>query len=129
MIEPSAKFFVVMESKMHKSLFAALVLAAAVSGSALAQAPATNPATGPATKPPVTAPAATTPAKPAATLIDINSASLTELQTLKGVGAARAEAIVKGRPFKGKDDLLAKKIVPENVYNDIKDSIVARQKN
>jgi DNA uptake protein ComE-like DNA-binding protein len=123
-----------MEIKMHKSLFAALVLAAAVSGSAFAQAPSTAPATTPAAKPQVTAPAptapaATTPARPAATLIDINSASLTELQTLKGIGAARAEAIVKGRPFKGKDDLLAKKIVPENVYNDIKDSIIARQKN
>lgn len=115
---------------MHKSFFAALVLAAAISGSAMAQAPA--PATTPA-KPtvtaPVTAPAATTPAKPVTTLIDINSASLTDLQTLKGVGTARAEAIVKGRPFKGKDELLARKIVPEGVYNDIKDGIVARQKN
>ena len=117
---------------MHKSLFAALVLAAAVSGSAMAQAPAQAPAATPA-KPavtaPMTAPAATMPAKPVATLIDINSASLTDLQTLKGVGTARAEAIVKGRPFKGKDELLARKIVPESVYNDIKDGIVARQKN
>lgn len=113
---------------MHKSFFAALVLAAAISGSAIAQSPAQAPATTPA-KPAVTAPAATTPAKPAATLIDINSASVAELQKLKGVGAARADAIVKGRPFKGKDDLLARKIVPENVYNDIKDSIIARQKN
>ncbi len=113
---------------MHKSLFAALVLAAAVSGSAMAQAPAQAPATTPV-KPAVTAPAATMPAKPVATLIDINSASLTDLQTLKGVGTARAEAIVKGRPFKGKDELLARKIVPESVYNDIKDGIVARQKN
>ena len=31
--------------------------------------------------------------------------------------------------FKGKDELLARKIVPEGVYNDIKDGIVARQKN
>ena len=117
---------------MHKSIFAALVLAAAISGSAMAQttaqAPATTPAK-PAVTAPVTTPAVTTPAKPAATLIDINSASLTDLQTLKGVGAARAEAIVKGRPFKGKDELLARKILPEGVYNDIKDGIIARQKN
>jgi DNA uptake protein ComE-like DNA-binding protein len=126
------KVFTVMESKMHKSIFAALVLAAAISGSAMAQttaqAPATTPAK-PAVTAPVTTPAVTTPAKPAATLIDINSASLTDLQTLKGVGAARAEAIVKGRPFKGKDELLARKILPEGVYNDIKDGIIARQKN
>ncbi len=113
---------------MHKSLFAALLLAAAISGSAMAQAPATAPAK-PAVTAPVTAPAATTPTKPAVALIDINSASTKELQTLKGIGEARAEAIVKGRPFKGKDDLLNKKIVPENVYNDIKDKIIARQKN
>lgn len=113
-----------------KTIFAALVLAAAVAGSAIAQtpAPATTPAK-PAVTAPVTAPAVTMPAKPAAALIDINSASLTDLQTLKGVGAARAEAIVKGRPFKGKDELLSRKIVPENVYNDIKDGVVARQKN
>lgn len=127
MIETSTKYFVVMERQMHKSLFAALLLAASVTGSAFAQAPATNPAAGTTTKPAVTAPAATTPAKPV--MIDINSASLTDLQTLKGVGAARAEAIIKGRPFKGKDELLEKKILPANVYNDIKDQIVARQKN
>ncbi|MBX9759861.1 MAG: helix-hairpin-helix domain-containing protein [Beijerinckiaceae bacterium] len=114
---------------MHKSLFAALVFAASVAGSAYAQAPSAPPATGTPAKPAVTAPAATTPVKPAVALIDINSASLTDLQTLKGVGAARAEAIVKGRPFKGKDELLEKKIVPANVYADIKDHIVARQKN
>lgn len=116
---------------MKKFLLPALVVAA-LAGPALAQTPATN--TAPAkpapvtTTAPTTAPAATSPAKPAA-LIDINTASTTELRTLKGVGEARAEAIVKGRPYKGKDDLLAKKIVPENVYNDIKDKIVARQKN
>jgi DNA uptake protein ComE-like DNA-binding protein len=125
----SVEAFTVMESKM-KSIFAALVLATAVAGSAIAQtpAPASTPAK-PVVTAPVTAPAVTTPARPTAALIDINSASLAELQTLKGVGAARAEAIIKGRPFKGKDELLGRKIVPENVYNDIKDGIVARQKS
>ena len=65
----------------------------------------------------------------AAELLDINSAAKGDLESLKGIGSARAEAIIKGRPYKGKDDLLQKKIVPENVYNDIKDGIVARQKN
>lgn len=64
----------------------------------------------------------------AADLIDINTATKAQLSTLKGVGDARAEAIIKGRPYKGKDDLLAKGIVPENVYKDIKDLIVAKQK-
>eukprot|EP01037_Dinobryon_pediforme_P011909 gene11913-12001_t len=61
-------------------------------------------------------------------LIDINSATKAQLSSLKGVGDARSDAIIKGRPYKGKDDLLAKGIVPENVYKDIKDMIVAKQK-
>jgi len=60
-------------------------------------------------------------------LMDINSASEKELATLAGIGEARAKAIVKGRPYKGKNELLDKKIVPENVYNDIKDKIIAKQ--
>jgi competence protein ComEA len=61
-------------------------------------------------------------------LMDINSASEKELMTLKGIGDARAKAIVKGRPYKGKNELVDKKIVPENVYNEIKDQIIAKQK-
>ena len=59
--------------------------------------------------------------------MDINSASEKELATLKGIGEARAKAIVKGRPYKGKDDLVKKKIVPQSVYDDIKDQIIAKQ--
>jgi hypothetical protein len=61
------------------------------------------------------------------TLIDINSASAQELDTLPGIGAARADAIIANRPYKGKDDLAQRKIVPQNVYDQIKDKIVARQ--
>jgi len=71
-------------------------------------------------------PAAAAPAKAEAQL-DINTASRDELMKLKGVGDARADAIIKGRPYKGKNELLDKKIVPENVYNDIKDKIIAKQ--
>ena len=63
-----------------------------------------------------------------AALIDINSAAKADLEGLKGVGPAHADAIIKGRPYKGKDDLVAKKIIPENVYKDIKDKIIAKQK-
>lgn len=63
-----------------------------------------------------------------APLIDINTASVETLATLHGIGPVRAEAIVKGRPYKGKDDLVEKKIVPENVYKDIKELIIAKQK-
>ena len=60
-------------------------------------------------------------------LIDINSASEKDLDALPGIGEARAKAIIKGRPYKGKDDLVKKKIIPQNVYDGIKDKIIAKQ--
>jgi competence protein ComEA len=79
----------------------------------------------------IPAPAATrAPAKTpaAALLVDINSASAADLDALPGIGAARAEAIIKGRPYKGKDELFQKNIIPKGVYENIKDRIIARQK-
>ena len=60
-------------------------------------------------------------------LVDINSASAEELDKLPGVGPARAKAIIANRPYNGKDDLTQRKIIPANVYSQIKDKIIARQ--
>ena len=60
-------------------------------------------------------------------LIDINSATEKQLDALPGIGEARAKAIVKGRPYKGKDDLVKKKIIPQSTYDGIKDKIIAKQ--
>jgi competence protein ComEA len=70
---------------------------------------------------------ATGKSEQAAGLIDINSASAEELDKLPGVGSARAQAIISHRPYNGKDDLTNRKIIPANVYNGIKDKIIARQ--
>ena len=107
---------------------AALLLLA---GSAAAQTPApSTPAAKPAMAAPAAPAAAAKPATPAAAaLLDINSASKAELDALPGIGSARADAIIKGRPYKGKDELAQKKIIPENVYSGIKDRIIARQKS
>ena len=67
------------------------------------------------------------PAQAQANLMDINSASKADLEKLKGIGPARADAIIKGRPYKGKDELVQKKIIPQNVYDDIKDQVIAKQ--
>ena len=60
-------------------------------------------------------------------LIDINRATAEELMTLKGIGEARAKAIIKGRPYARKDDLVRKKVVPQSIYDEIKDRIIAKQ--
>jgi DNA uptake protein ComE-like DNA-binding protein len=109
-------------------LAAACVLA--IAAPALAQTPApTAPATQAPAKaaPAKAAPAAKPAAAPAAALLDINTASEAELQALKGVGDVRAKAIIAGRPYKGKDELWQKKILPKGVYAKIKDQIIAKQ--
>ena len=73
------------------------------------------------------APAPAPAAAPKGDLMDINSASEAELASLKGIGDVRSKAIVKGRPYKGKDDLVKRKIIPQNVYDDIKEQIIAKQ--
>jgi len=67
------------------------------------------------------------PALAQANLLDINSATKDQLDALPGIGGARADAIIKGRPYKGKDDLVNKKVIPQNVYDGIKDRIIAKQ--
>ncbi|WP_395665060.1 ComEA family DNA-binding protein [Methylocella sp.] len=103
----------------------ALPLAGALAPAA-AQTAAPSAAPAPGAKP---APAAKPAAPHARTeLIDINSASDAELRALPGVGLARAGDIIKNRPYKGKDELVQKKILPGAVYDKIKDQIIARQK-
>jgi DNA uptake protein ComE-like DNA-binding protein len=123
--------------KIHRLTLAALAaLGLAFAGGALAQkaepAKDAKKTEAPAKKADATpkAKADATPkadAKKAGALIDINTASEKELASLKGIGDVRAKAIVKGRPYKGKDDLVNRKIIPQGVYDDVKDQIIAKQ--
>jgi competence protein ComEA len=56
-------------------------------------------------------------------LININSASSSELDSLPGVGPATAEKIIANRPYDKIEDLLSKKAVGQSVFGKIKDKI------
>ncbi|OBZ08210.1 ComEA family DNA-binding protein [Bacillus sp. FJAT-26390] len=62
--------------------------------------------------------------------LDINRATAAELDDLKGIGPAKAKAIVQDRDQNGKfnsvDDLLRVKGIGEKLLQGIKESIVAR---
>ncbi|MDE2428303.1 MAG: helix-hairpin-helix domain-containing protein [Burkholderiales bacterium] len=72
--------------------------------------------------------ASTASASMKAELLDLNSASKKELSNLPKIGDVRSDAIIKGRPYKGKDELLSRKILTEDVYKGIKDLVIAKQK-
>ncbi|WP_447973819.1 ComEA family DNA-binding protein [Nitrospira sp. Kam-Ns4a] len=60
--------------------------------------------------------------------LDLNTATVEQLKTLPGIGDAYAKKILDNRPYKRKDELLQKKILPQATYDKIKDQIVAKQK-
>ena len=79
-------------------------------------------------KPAAAAAAAAAAKAKAAAPMDINTATAKQLASLPKIGDVRAAAIIKGRPYKAKDELVDKKILTDDTYAAVKDLIIAKQK-
>ena len=61
----------------------------------------------------------------AADKIDINTATADQLKAFPGIGDAYSKRIIDGRPYTAKNQLVSRGILPQGVYDKIKDKIIA----
>ena len=69
----------------------------------------------------------TKPIPPPSARVDINRASIGDLLKVPGITSTWAARIVRFRPYRTKRDLLERGVVPSEVYDRIKDAIIAHR--
>ena len=60
-------------------------------------------------------------------LLDINTATATQLKALPGMGDEYVRRIIAGRPYTAKNQLTTRGILPQAAYETIKDQIIAHR--
>jgi DNA uptake protein ComE-like DNA-binding protein len=59
--------------------------------------------------------------------LDLNTATAEQLRGLSGIGYAYARAIIAGRPFRRKEELLTRHILPQSTYQRIRRQVVVKR--
>jgi len=77
--------------------------------------------------PPSSVPTKSRPIPPPEVRVDINHASLAELLKVPGMTASWAGRIVRFRPYRTKQDLVDRGVLPSDVYDRIKDYVIAHR--
>jgi competence protein ComEA len=60
-------------------------------------------------------------------LLDLNSASKSQLMTLPGVSAAQADRVIAGRPYSDPGELVTRHIMPGAEYDKISGKVTAKK--
>ena len=58
--------------------------------------------------------------------LDVNKATKDQLLSLPGINAERADRIVAGRPYSSSSDLVSRRVISQQEYDNIKDKVTAK---